>query len=305
MIQRTPFLCIDAQWLCRWKWLWSPFAAENEGYTGYVDAWDSIPFKQVKFDDGMLRDNNYAAAAQYRPSYGGSGDYYHIYDLCVGAGLPPAYCHNCLGLVQDLGLMLERDGVAGQEILAQYSPDLLAHNVPVRNLFYRNFDPANIACTIVFSRPMTYKHKGGGHIADNAEQFFFARAAESCDGTIGLRATLVPQFRREFCADAIWFSRSISDLPTFPSDARLVVYIIAAGSVPRIRINGIWHIVSPVYFPSYGDPYGYIFRGYKATIAPHGLLSAGLTNEIVVEHIAPLGDSIGAQVIFVMESKIK
>ena len=149
---------------------------------------------------------------------------------------------------------------------------------------------------------MTYLFGGEGHIGDNSDIAFFIRASCSCDGTEGLRATLPERYRREFWADAIHFLRELpgADLPDVPHDARLVLYIIAAGSVPRIKIGDTWHIVSPDYFPGYGDPYGFAWRGHKAVIESHGLTWDGI-NDIIIEHISPGRDQIGAQVVFVME----
>jgi len=311
-VRRIPFLCIDARWQARWKWLWGAFAAENETYLGYIANWDSASWRKVKFDDGILRDYNFAAPAQYLPTYAGES----------------------LGSVRDLGEMLEDDGVVEQTIEAQYIHVESPRAVRVGDLLFRDFNRRNRACPIVYSRPMTYRFPSAssgngspvaepveaGHIADNAEQVFFAYASESCDGTAGLRGTISGNNRREFWADAIWFSRTFADVPSVPSAAKLVLYVIAAGSVPRIRINGTWHHISPLdYFPSYGDPYGYVYRGHKHIVgAIHELplhelplhelplhLGAGESNEFVVEHIAPCGDDIGAQVIFAMEWETK
>lgn len=282
-IKRVPFLCIDSRWLSRWKWLWGAYAAEAEEYAGYVDAWDGIPWKEVKFDDGVVRDHNYAAPAQYIPIYAG----------------------DTIGHVDDIIEMLDADGIAESELNAQYQHGATSQLHPLYDLFFRDYDHRNRACPIVYSRPQTFRYGGPGHIGDNSEQVFFISSHYSCDGTLGLRGTLEANFRREFWADAIWFFRSISGLDPFPPNSRLVLYIIAAGSVPRIKINDIWHIVSPDYFPSYGDPYGFVYRGHKAVIEDHGLISGAHKNEIIVEHIAPTADNIGAQVIFVLEWDVK
>jgi len=307
VIRRKPIICIDSRWTVKWKWLWDAFAGPNEGYAGYITAWDSIPWQKVKFDDGVVRDFNNAAQAQYMPSYDDSGTYYHLDDPCIASGMLESYCHSCLGLVGDVIEILEDDHIADMTIEAAYTSEgsSVITDAPLRNLFFRNFNPANRCCPIVFSRPMTYTFGAPGHIADNNSQFFFAFANHSCDGTAGLRGSLSGSYRREFRADAIWFFRNFSNMPSVPADARLIVYIIACGSVPRIRINGTWHIVSPDYFPPYGDPYGYVFRGHKAVIRHHGLLGSGFNNEIIVEHIAPHGNEVGAQVIFSMEWKTK
>jgi len=286
---RTPFLCLDSRWQVKWKWMFDIFAGPNEGYAGYIDAWDTVPWQKVKFDDGVVRDFNYAAQSQFIPKY--SGD--------------------ILGTRDDIIALLETDGIAGETITAAYSTGeagVIAH-VALCRLFFRNFDSSIIACPIVFSRPMTYKFGAPGHIGDNSEQAYFIRAEDSCDGTEGLHATLLERYRKEFWADAMHFSRSFEfQVPSseLPPTARLVVYTIACGSVPRICINGTWFHVSPLeHFPPYGDPYGYVFRGHKHTvgvISEIGLrTTAGETNEFIVEHLAIHGSQCGAQVIFVIE----
>ena len=329
MIRRVPFLCIDSTWRVRWKDLWTTFAGPAGTYTGYIDAWDGIPFQRIMFDDGHERDYNFAAQAQYMPSYGGSGDYLGIYEKCIESGLPETYCHNCVGLVQDLIALLEADGIAESEIVAQCSwgDDVGAGLAPaldethsheeratarvapirvrLRDLFFREFEPANVGCPSVFSRPLTHHYEGAGHICDNAQKLYYCTADNSCDGTTGLNGS---ELNENFRADALWFSKSfLSSLLLGAAeghhDARLVLYIIAAGSVPRIKINGTWEHVSPLeYFPSYGDPYGFVFRGHRAVIeSPNFLWGEEAENSIIVEHIAPRGEDVGAQVIFALE----
>ena len=336
-MHRLPFLCLDARWSAKWKWLWDDFAGPNEGYDGYITAWDSIPWQRVAFDDGTERDNNFAAPAQYRPMYGGYGDYHGIYTPCVESGLPETYCHNCCGLVGDLIALLEHDRIADSTIEAQYAHTAMPREIALRNLLFRGFNPAgstgspNALCPLVFSRPMTYTFGEHGHIGDNSMQSSFIRFDYSCDGAEGLRESLGVSYRREFFADAIWFTRNFSleefnaetaetaernynensalsassalRLPEIPESARLVVYIIAAGSVPRIRINGTWHIVTPpdFYFPPYGDPYFFATRAVRSVITDHGLRPGALKNEIIIEHITPRSGEIGAQVIFAFE----
>ena len=280
-VHRIPFLCIESRWQTRVKWLWDAFAAENETYLGYIEYWDSAPWQRVAFDDGETREFNYAAPAQYFPTYAGES----------------------LGSVLDLAALLERDGIIEAMIEAQYNPlgaRTLAplspltrgtdtersemsgglRTVQLGDLLFRDFNRRNSACPIVFSRPMTYTKGAPGHIGDNSMSVFFATADETCDGTVGLRGTLSGNNRREFWADAIWFVRNVGieelnaelaktaementgkdsalsadSALNIPENAHLVVYLIAAGSVPRISINDVWHVVSPEYMPSYGDP---------------------------------------------------
>jgi len=307
IIHRKPFLSLDSTWLCRWKDLWTPYAGPNETYTGYISYWDEVPWQRVMFDDGHERDHNFAAQAQYMPSYGGSGDYLGIYDRCVAVGLPEEYCHNCVGLVNELIDILEADGIAESEITAAYrSIDGLLNvkSAPLHDLLFRNFDRANNSCPIVFSRPMTYHLEGAGHICDNAQQESYCRAEKSCDGTTGMFGS---ERDDNFRADAIWFQKSfLSSLILGAAeghhDAKLVVYIIAAGSVPRIKINDTWYFTDPERTISYGDPYGFCFRGCRAVIeSPNLLWGEEASNSIIVEHIAPRPECVGAQVIFCFE----
>ncbi|MCD6594629.1 hypothetical protein J7L68_03030, partial [bacterium] len=208
MIRRVPFLCIDSTWRVRWKDLWTTFAGPAGTYTGYIDAWDGIPFQRIMFDDGHERDYNFAAQAQYMPSYGGSGDYLGIYEKCVESGLPETYCHNCVGLVQDLIALLEADGSANETITAAYrdTDDMLVPGtIRLRDLFFRNFDRANKSCPLVFSRPLTNHLQGAGHICDNAQKLYYCTADKSCDGTTGLNGS---ELNENFRADALWFSKS-------------------------------------------------------------------------------------------------
>jgi len=285
ILKRFPFLSLDARWVAKSKWLWDGWAGPHETYSGYIDYWDEVPWQEVPFDDGKTRDHNYAARAQYLPSYASA----------------------ILGAVGDIIALLERDGIDTRIIEAQYAHGESVRAPQLRNLFFRNFDPSHSECPIVYSRPVTYTFGAKGHIGDNSHQAFFVRADESCDGTEGMREILGVNFRREFFADAVHYSRTLpaAALPKIPAATpyqRLVCYIIGCGSVPRISINGTWHVVSPDYFPSYGDAYGFVYRGHKAVIIDHGLhFGEGELNEIIVEHIAPRPLDLGAQVIFSLE----
>ena len=304
---RKPFLCIDCRWKAFGKWLWDEWAGPNETYSGYITYWDDVPWQTVMHDDGVERDHNFAAQAQYIPTYAG----------------------DIIGFVDDLGKLLHKDGILEDEIIAQYSHEMPVGLVSLKRILYRDFDDSlPRQCPVVYSRPATYRYRGAGHICDNAHQSNFCTAAMSCDGTAGLKDELGVNYIREFFADAIHFVRKIrvSDMPDVPHDARLVVYIIATGSVGRICINGgDWHIVSSGYFPSYGDPYNFNYHGYKAVIEDHGLIfgtgddvaathasplpdegaetepSPIPMNEIIVELIAPRPEDLGAQVIFSFE----
>ena len=303
-LRRRAFLCLDARFIAKFKWLWDDYAGPNETYTGYVSYWDEIPWQRVRFSDGIVRDFNYAAPAQYLPAYGGTGDYLGIFESCVESGLPETYCHNCVGMVGDLIALLEADHIENQRIEAQYTHTAMPREVALHELFFRAFDPANRGCPIVYSRPKTYVFGTPGHIGDNTCQCGLITSARSCDGTEGLRAELDVNYIREFFADAIHYSREFpsSYLPEVSTFSRLVLYIIAGGSVPRVCINGTWHNTSPDYNPPYGDPYGFVYRAHRATIADHGLrFGAGESNEIIIEHVAPRSDALGAQVIFVLE----
>ncbi len=68
--------------------MWTPFIGPNEGYSGYEVVRDTIHWQIVNFNDGIPRDHNFASAVQYRPPYGGDGNYYGIYDDCIRVGQP-------------------------------------------------------------------------------------------------------------------------------------------------------------------------------------------------------------------------
>ncbi len=306
MIHRLPFGNIDSKWKVRWKDLWTTHAGPNETYSGYIDYWDEVPWQQVDNPGGVSFDYNHAARAQYLPKYGSAGDYYGVFERCVEVGLPEEYCHHCLGLVQDLIALLEADGIDTHEIEAQYAHGEEPRMVRLRDLFFRNYDPANIGCPIVFSRPMTYNLGGKGHIGDNSMGSFFIHESESCDGTEGFREELAPPpYRTEFHADALWFIRRFkgSSLPELPADARLVMYVIAAGSVPRLKVNENWYFTDPAHSAPYGDPYGFCHRAKKYSIGRVSELGLDYEgeNSVIVEHIAPRPETIGCQVVFSFE----
>ncbi len=407
--RRHVLFALDSRFTVKWKFL---FDAMPHDYTGYIDIWDTIPWQEVAFDDGITRDHNYASQAQFRPSYGGTGDYIGIFAQCVASGLPEDYCHNCQGLVGDLIALLEADGIADDLIDAQYlatehtesteteeefnaetaetaeteeelnaetaetaetelpeeisalPADSALRRIPLRNLPFKEFNterpfPETFPCG--FARPMTYRYRGRGHLGDNGEACFFVRESNSYDGTEGLNAELEGNHRHEFWSDVAWFIREITteeisdtiresirrselmaedpnltpqaaanmitigkiahsaallvgiepptpaSIPEFeiPADAKLAIYFQACGSICRIRINGVWHILSDEPFPGYGNPYiGFCFRGKKFTIplSDCGLhTGAGETNEFVIEYFAIRGEGFCANVIFAFE----
>ncbi len=145
-LRRKPFLFIDARWATtKSKWLWDEWAGPNETYSGYVSYWDEVPWGTVRYDDGIERDFNFAARAQYIPTYAGE----------------------VLGHVEDIIALLERDHIDRRIIEAQYAADSIPQEIPLRDLFYRDYNPANVGCPIVYSRPVTYRFGAKGHIGDN------------------------------------------------------------------------------------------------------------------------------------------
>ncbi len=61
-------------------------------------------------------------------------------------------------------------------------------------------------------------------------------------------------------------------------------------------------MVSPDYYPPYGNPYGFVYNPIKVAVIDHGLrFGEGELNEIIVEHVAPRPIDLGAQVIFSLE----
>ena len=282
-LRRKPFLFIDARWAStKFKWIWDEWAGPHETYSGYVSYWDEIPWGTVRYDDGVARDFNFAARSQYIPTY--SGD--------------------VLGYVEDIIALLESDRIDRRIIEAQHSHTAMPQNIPLRDLFYKNFNPANVGCPIVFSRPVSYTFGEPGNICDSAHESYLCTTAITCDGSEGLKYELGVNYLREFFSDAIHFAHEFpsSYLPEITVYNRLVCYIIGCGSIPRICINGTWHVISPDYFPPYGDPYGFVYNPIIAAIPDHGLrFGTGETNEIIVEHVAPWPEDLGAQVIFSLE----
>jgi len=306
---RKVFLVLDARWEVRWKDL-NDYAREHDTLEGYLEVLDDFPYQRVAFDDGVVRDYNFAAQAQFRPSYDDSGYYNGMYDPCVESGLPPEYCRGCLGLVSDLIALLERDGVADQKISAAYAATEPPTEIPLRRLPFRKFDdfspfPQTFPCA--FARPQTYRFKGVGHYGDNGFAYEFARARDTYDGTEGLRAELGEFYRREFFATVAHFTRLLepSELPDFPDDARLVVYMQSDGAITRLAVNGRWFPLWE-HFPSYGDPYVCrCFRGHRYEIPVADLgLRRGAENKLTIEHIAT-GRGHGANVVFALQWREK
>ena len=280
--RRKPFLFIDARWTAKFKWIWDEWAGPNETYTGYVSYWDEIPWGTVKYDDGVARDFNFASRGQYIPTYAG----------------------DIIGFVEEIIEKLELDHIDRRIVEARYAANSIPQNIQLRDLFYKGFNPANVGCPIVFTRPVSYTFGEAGNICDDAHQSNLCTTGMTCDGSEGLKYELGVSYLREFFGDSIHYIREFpaSDLPAVSVYNRLVCYIIGCGSVGRICINGTWHVVSPDYFPYYGDPYGFVYHGHKVAIGDHGLrFGEGETNEIIVEHVAPRPEDLGAQVIFSLE----
>ena len=61
---RKVFLVLDARWEARWKDL-NDYARE----TDTLDVLEDFPYQRVAFDDGVVRDYNFAAQAQFRPKF--------------------------------------------------------------------------------------------------------------------------------------------------------------------------------------------------------------------------------------------
>jgi len=74
---------LDTRFTVKWKFLRDSMPHD---YTSYITIWDTIPWQEVEMD-GKMRDHNYAARAQFFPSYGGTGDYEHINEPCVESGI--------------------------------------------------------------------------------------------------------------------------------------------------------------------------------------------------------------------------
>lgn len=286
-----PFLVVDGSWLVRWKWIWGEYAAESGTYIGYAAVWDDIPWGGFEYTDEGLLQVAMAAPAQYCPISGG----------------------DTLGYVDSVIALLESDGIADDSLFVCYPRDTVAewgwHRI--RDIFYKNFNSDSSHCPIVFSRPVDTLFTSAGNLCDNSRQVYFCSASEACDGVGGM-ASCGHAYFRDFWADALHFYSAFSipalcDLGVIPysveqivhSDPELVLYIIAAGSVPRIWINGNEYIVSPSYFPPYGDPYGYVLNGYRAVIDSPAVDWYGL-NTVEVEHVSPLQDGLGAQVVFAL-----
>lgn len=288
----VPFSAIDGSWIVRWKWLWDGFAGENGGYTGYVPFWDDIEWSQVDYADEGALQFALAAPAQYYPTYAG----------------------DTLGSVDSIIAKLQSDGIADDSLYLCYPTNegAIWNWHTLEELFYKGFSTDSNHCGIVFSRPMDTLFRSAGNLCDNSKQAFFCPDGDACDGVLGMRSTGTT-FRREYWADALRFYGGFNiavlcDIGVIPytveqlqsADPQLVVYVIGAGSVPRIWLNGEEHIISPNYFPSYGDPYGYVYNGYDTTISSPPILWDE-TNQIEIEHISPVGQSIGAQVILALK----
>ncbi|RKZ27674.1 hypothetical protein DRQ26_02680 [bacterium] len=287
-----PIAAIDGSWIVRWKWLWDFLMEFNEDYTGYVPYWDEIPWGEADFRDEGILQFALAAPAQYYPTYAG----------------------DTLGSVDSIIALLEDAGIADDSLYLCYPADdgAVWGWYKIREIFYKGFSTDSEHCAIVFSRPMDTLFTHCGNICDNSHKAFFCEEDIICDSTSGLRAT-GEYYYRGLWADALHFYsgfdiRTLCDIGVIPYSVeqvrnaapKLVVYVIGAGSVPRMWLNGEEIILSPEYFPSYGDPYGYVYNGYDTTITSPPLEWDDL-NEVEIEHIAPLSDEIGAQVILALK----
>ncbi|MCD6595573.1 hypothetical protein J7L68_07865 [bacterium] len=287
----VPFIAIDGSWEARFKWLWDDWAGPNETYTGYISYWDEIPWGQIDYRDVGPLQLCLAAPAQYIPTYAG----------------------DTIGYVDSIIAILDNDNIANDSIYLCYPTNSgqIWGWISLKEIFYKDFDTTNTDCPIVFSRPIDTLFMGVGNLCDNAHQAFFCRDYESCESTEGMRQTGI-NYDTQYFADAIHFYGRfnldiLSQMGVIPytidqilnSNPKLIVYTIGTGSVPRIWLNGTQYIVSPGYFPSYGDPYNFVYNGHKSIIDNPNILYDGI-NEIEVELIAPRPEDLGAQVVFAL-----
>ncbi|RKZ34059.1 hypothetical protein DRQ33_03015, partial [bacterium] len=287
-----PFCAIDGTWIVRYKWLWDDWAGPNETYTGYVSYWDEVVWGQINYVNVGPLQMAMAAPAQYIPTYAG----------------------DTIGYVDSIIAILQNDGIDTDSLYLYYPTTESGHWqwTTLRQMFYQNFDSTNSDCPIVFSRPVDSLFPGVGNICDNARQAFFCRESDACDASVGMRETGL-SYDRQYFADAIHFYgyfdfRILNELGVIPytveqiqsAEPQLIVYTIGTGSVPRIWINEQEYIISPDYFPSYGDPYGFVYNGYKAIIEEPEFLYDDY-NSVKVELIAPRPEDLGAQVVLALK----
>jgi len=291
-LEIIPFLCIDSSWAVRYKWLWDDYAGPGETYTGYINYIDDIPWNGVLTEEGGLRTVSPSAQAQYVPTYAG----------------------DVIGEPSRLIRILEMDGLADKQIVAllrKTDHTVFSGYVSLRRIFNKDYGEFPTGCPIAMSRPVSYDIGDPGNLCDNAYQSDFCTAVMACDGIEGLRVEGINR-DRQFYADYLLFSRDFrvseigSRLPrgrTFDDvragNPRLIVYMIGTGSIGRIKVNGVWHIVSPGYFPAYGDPYNFLYNGHRAFIMDPGInFVPDEMLELDVELVAPRTQDLGAQVVF-------
>jgi len=294
----VPFACIDSSWGVRFKFLWEDYAGPAETYTGYIDYIDSVPWGEVLLDDGSRRSSFMARQAQYKPKYAGE----------------------IIGSMDNFLDLLNYDGIRDKRIAVyMIMSDGRERSVvqELNELFWKDLGGPHGPCPVVMSRPMTYVAGGPGTICDNSKQEYACNIVDACDHTLGLRELGISH-DRQFFADYLLFWRDmyVTEIgPRLPvghdfdtvrrGSPRLVVYMIGAGSIGRIRVNGDWHIVSPGYFPPYGDPYNFIYNGHKAVINDFEFdFSPEVILELDVEYVAPRPEDLGAQVVFAVEYRV-
>ena len=61
-IAHKPLLALDSRFIAKLKLL---FDSMPEDYTGYIDVWESVPWQEVTFDDGIKCNFNYATQTRY------------------------------------------------------------------------------------------------------------------------------------------------------------------------------------------------------------------------------------------------
>ena len=288
----VPFIAIDGSWQVRFKWLWDNWAGPNETYTGYISYWDEVPWGQIYYRDVGPLQFCLAAPAQYIPTYAG----------------------DTIGYIDSIIAIFENDNILYDSLYLCY-PSVSGHIwqwTTLKELYYKDFDSTNTDCPIVFSRPIDTLFLGVGNLCDNARQMYFCDEYESCEGAEGMRQ-IGMNYDPQYFADALHFYGQfnldiLSQIGVIPytieqirdSNPKLVVYTIGTGSIPRIWLNGTQYTVSPGYFPSYGDPYNFVYNGYKTVIDNPNFIYDGI-NSIEVELIAPRPEDIGAQVVFALQ----
>ena len=286
-----PIAAIDGSWRVRFKNLY-PNTRDYETYEGYISYWDDVPWSEIEFSDAGVLNFQMAAPAQYIPTYAGE----------------------TLGYVDSIIALLEADGIADDSLYLCYPTDggAVWRWRKIRDIFYKNFNPDQTDCPIVFSRPVDTLFSGIGTLGDNAYKFEFCPPEKACDGEEGMIAT-GHRYDSRFFADALHFfgtfdlrrlyMRGALKIPPAEIEncsPKLVLYVIGAGCIPRMWLNGTEYVICPEYFPSYGDPYCEEYNGYRVEISSPNINYDGL-NEVEIEVISPTIRQIGAQVVFAIK----